>query len=201
MSCSFVFRGFTSLFFTLSILWQEGLGRSALATGLLVLHLGGESAWDLTGPLILAGLGNGLVIAPNQDFVLGEVPREQAGTAGGALITAQRLGAAIGIAVWAPRCSAAEDRGRPRRSRLARAPDRVHPDCRQVAQVEGRMVALLQTQAVAAARLAARRVVKSWSAVVSSRTAFGVGSQAGPRPGIELVRWLLRRSPGASFVM
>jgi hypothetical protein len=39
------------------------------------------------------------VIAPNQDFVLGSVPREQAGTAGGALITAQRLGAAIGIAV------------------------------------------------------------------------------------------------------
>jgi hypothetical protein len=31
--------------------------------------------------------------------VLSSVPREQAGTAGGALITAQRLGAAIGIAV------------------------------------------------------------------------------------------------------
>ena len=31
------FDGFTSLFFTLSILWQEGLGRSALETGLLVL--------------------------------------------------------------------------------------------------------------------------------------------------------------------
>jgi glyoxylase-like metal-dependent hydrolase (beta-lactamase superfamily II) len=31
------FAGFTSLFFTLSILWQEGLGRSALETGLLVL--------------------------------------------------------------------------------------------------------------------------------------------------------------------
>jgi hypothetical protein len=39
------------------------------------------------------------VIAPNQDFVLSDVPRQQAGTAGGALITAQRLGAAIGIAV------------------------------------------------------------------------------------------------------
>ena len=31
------FPGFTSLFFTLSILWQEGLGHSALQTGLLVL--------------------------------------------------------------------------------------------------------------------------------------------------------------------
>jgi EmrB/QacA subfamily drug resistance transporter len=138
------FAGFTSLFFTLSILWQEGLGHSALQTGLLVLpfavgsmltasssyrfsrrfgrtavlagigamlagqaliavvlRLSGSSPdfWALTGPLLLAGLGNGLVIAPNQDFVLASVPREQAGTAGGALITAQRLGAAIGIAV------------------------------------------------------------------------------------------------------
>jgi EmrB/QacA subfamily drug resistance transporter len=138
------FAGFTSLFFTLSIMWQDGLGRSALQTGLLVLpfavgslltasnsyrfsrrfgrkaimagifgmlagqaliwvvlRLSGISPdfWALTGPLLLAGLGNGLVIAPNQDFVLAAVPREQAGTAGGALITAQRLGAAIGIAV------------------------------------------------------------------------------------------------------
>jgi EmrB/QacA subfamily drug resistance transporter len=138
------FAGFTSLFFTLSIVWQEGLGRSALETGLLVLPfaigslltasnsyrfsrrigrkaiqagicgmLAGQALvllvlwlsgthpgfWALTGPLLLAGLGSGLVIAPNQDFVLANVPRAQAGTAGGALITAQRLGAAIGIAV------------------------------------------------------------------------------------------------------
>jgi len=31
------FAGLTSLFFTLSILWQQGLGRGALQTGLLVL--------------------------------------------------------------------------------------------------------------------------------------------------------------------
>jgi EmrB/QacA subfamily drug resistance transporter len=138
------FAGFTSLFFTLSILWQQGLGRSALATGLLVvpfalgsllsaansdrfstrfgrtviiagivamlvglgfvllaLRAGAPqpSAWLFTAPLALAGLGNGLVIAPNQDFVLGAVPKRQAGTAGAALITAQRIGAAIGIAV------------------------------------------------------------------------------------------------------
>lgn len=138
------FAGFTTLFFTLSIMWQQGLGHSALATGLLVLPfalgslltasnsfrfsrrfgrnavLGGicgmlagqaltllvlrlsgahPDVWSLAGPLLVAGLGNGLVIAPNQDFVLGSVPREQAGTAGGALITAQRLGSAIGIAV------------------------------------------------------------------------------------------------------
>ncbi len=33
--------------------------------------------WLLAGPLALAGLGNGLVIAPNQDFVLGSVPRRE----------------------------------------------------------------------------------------------------------------------------
>jgi hypothetical protein len=132
------------LFFTLSILWQQGLGRSALQTGLLVLpfavaslgtasnsyrfstrfgrktvqagiaamfaglalvllvlHLSASrpDVWELIGPLFLAGLGNGLVIAPNQDFVLSSVPKDQAGTAGGALITAQRIGAAMGIAV------------------------------------------------------------------------------------------------------
>lgn len=68
---------------------------------LLVLHLGAPqpSPWLMAGPLALAGLGNGLLIAPNQDFVLGSVPRDQAGTADGALTTAQRIGAAIGIAV------------------------------------------------------------------------------------------------------
>jgi MFS family permease len=74
---------------------------AGLALMLLVLHLSAPrpDVWELIGPLFLAGLGNGLVIAPNQDFVLGSVPRGQAGTAGGALITAQRIGAAIGIAV------------------------------------------------------------------------------------------------------
>lgn len=68
---------------------------------LVVLHLSAPRPgfWALVGPLFLAGLGNGLVIAPNQDFVLGSVPQVQAGTAGGVLITAQPIGAAIGIAV------------------------------------------------------------------------------------------------------
>jgi MFS family permease len=74
------------------------IGNLLLVVVLLLLLIP-LSAWALVGPLILAGLGNGLVIAPNQDFVLGSVPRRQAGTAGGALTTAQRLGAAIGIAV------------------------------------------------------------------------------------------------------
>jgi len=138
------FAGFSSVFFTLSIVWQEGLGHSALITGLviapfsvgslvtaansdklsarmgrmvlitgcalvlaglalviLVIHLTAPAldGWYLVGPLLLAGLGNGMVIAPNQDFVLASVPRKEAGTASGILSTAQRLGTAIGIAV------------------------------------------------------------------------------------------------------
>ncbi len=138
------FAGFTSVFFTLSILWQVGLGRSALASGLavtpfalgslagaanshrlsalmgrmvlvtgcllvgaglgaadVVLYLTAPhpSAWVLAGPLLVAGIGSGMVIAPNQDFVMAYVPRREAGTASGTLGTAQRIGSAIGIAV------------------------------------------------------------------------------------------------------
>ena len=40
-----------------------------------------------------------MTIAPNQDFVLATVPRQEAGTASGILGTAQRLGTSIGIAL------------------------------------------------------------------------------------------------------
>jgi len=138
------FAGFTSVFFTLSILWQVGLGRSALASGLVVTPfalgslagaanshrlsarmgrmvlvtgcllvgagLAGTAAvlyltaphpggWELAGPLLAAGAGSGMAIAPNQDFVMAYMPRQEAGTASGTLGTAQRIGSAIGIAV------------------------------------------------------------------------------------------------------
>jgi len=57
------------------------------------------NGWDLVGPLLLAGLGTGMTIAPNQDFVLATVPRAEAGTAAGILSTSQRVGTAIGIGV------------------------------------------------------------------------------------------------------
>ncbi len=138
------FAGFASVFFTLSILWQEGLGHSALITGLvlapfslgsliaaarsdklsarlgrmvlvtgcvlviaglgfavLVVHLTAPavSGWYLVVPLLVAGLGTGMTIAPNQDFTLASVPRRDAGTASGILGTAQRIGTALGIAI------------------------------------------------------------------------------------------------------
>jgi sugar phosphate permease len=74
---------------------------TGLALAALVIHLTAPApgGWDLVGPLLLAGLGSGMVIAPNQDFVLARVPAQEAGTASAILGAAQRLGSAIGIAV------------------------------------------------------------------------------------------------------
>ncbi len=48
--------------------------------------------------LLLGGIGGGLVISPNVTLTLRDVPVEMAGSAGGALQTGQRFGAAIGTA-------------------------------------------------------------------------------------------------------
>ncbi|MGZ6840169.1 MAG: MFS transporter, partial [Frankiaceae bacterium] len=49
-------------------------------------------------PLLVAGLGSGFVIAPNQALSLQEVPVQGGGSAAGVLQTGQRIGSAIGIA-------------------------------------------------------------------------------------------------------
>ncbi|MCK2214879.1 MFS transporter [Actinomadura sp. ATCC 31491] len=49
-------------------------------------------------PLLVAGVGSGLVISPNQAITLSEVPPEGGGSAAGVLQTGQRLGSSIGIA-------------------------------------------------------------------------------------------------------
>jgi MFS family permease len=55
----------------------------------------------VAGPLLVAGFGGGMVTAPNITLALQFVPVRMAGAAGGALQTAQRVGAAIGTAVLA----------------------------------------------------------------------------------------------------
>lgn len=57
------------------------------------------SAWYLTGPLFVAGVGTGLVIAPLINITLSHVPLREAGAAGGVVSTAQRVGSAVGIAL------------------------------------------------------------------------------------------------------
>ena len=50
-------------------------------------------------PLLLTGMGGGLVISPNQTLTLSQVPVRRAGSAGGVLQTGQRIGSAAGIAI------------------------------------------------------------------------------------------------------
>jgi EmrB/QacA subfamily drug resistance transporter len=138
------FAAFTSVFFTIALLWQAGLGHTALQSGLVVTPFAigsivgasqsdtlaarfgravlaaglgmvavgvtaawlvlaltpptSYSGWQLLVPLLLAGIGCGLFIAPNVDFIVATVNRGDAGTASGVIGTAQRVGSAIGIA-------------------------------------------------------------------------------------------------------
>ncbi|MCP2170113.1 drug resistance transporter, EmrB/QacA subfamily [Goodfellowiella coeruleoviolacea] len=49
-------------------------------------------------PLLVAGVGSGLTVSPNQALTLAAVPVRMAGTAAGVLQTGQRIGTAVGIA-------------------------------------------------------------------------------------------------------
>lgn len=139
------FAAFTSIFFTISLLWQAGLGHTALESGLvsvpfaigsiigssqsnrlaqrlgrnvlvigtalvlvslvvlwiILLTVKGQDLtnWILLAPLFFGGLGNGLFIAPNAQFIVATVDPTEAGAASGVISTMQRVGAAAGIAV------------------------------------------------------------------------------------------------------
>ena len=139
------FAAFVSIFFTISILWQAGLGHTALESGvvsipfavgsivgasqsgrlaasigrtvlvigagmvavglsalwlvLLLVPPGHLTNWDLLLPLLVAGTGSGLFIAPNAQFIIATVDRQEAGAASGVIATMQRVGSAIGIAI------------------------------------------------------------------------------------------------------
>jgi MFS family permease len=71
-------------------------------TALVLRHSAGdEAAWVAAGPLLLAGLGGGMVVSPNMTLTLASVPVVTAGAAGGAVQTARRVGSALGTAVLA----------------------------------------------------------------------------------------------------
>ena len=139
------FAAFTSIFFSISILWQSGLGHTALESGfvsipfavgsiigasqssrlapilgrkvlvigvgmltiglvavwlvLLLVPAADLTNWHLLGPLLVAGVGSGLFIAPNAQFIVATVDPQEAGAASGVIGTMQRLGSAVGIAV------------------------------------------------------------------------------------------------------
>jgi EmrB/QacA subfamily drug resistance transporter len=64
----------------------------------VVLRLNPSSVgWAIAVPLLVAGIGGGFVVAPNQTLALEEVPVREGGTAAGVLQTGQRIGSAVGI--------------------------------------------------------------------------------------------------------
>jgi EmrB/QacA subfamily drug resistance transporter len=54
---------------------------------------------DVVAPLVLAGMGLGLLVVPLIDIALATVPTSDAGAASGAYGTVQQVGAALGVAV------------------------------------------------------------------------------------------------------
>jgi len=87
--------------------WLTVCGLIATSSGLFAIALvlrnvgGDAAALAVAGPMLVAGLGGGLVTSPNITLTLESVPVQMAGAAGGALQTAQRIGGAIGTAVLA----------------------------------------------------------------------------------------------------
>jgi EmrB/QacA subfamily drug resistance transporter len=81
------------------------IGSVIMAGGTLwvwaVVHSNGlsTSAVDLIGPLLLWGIGLGLIVAPAFNFVLAAVTDAETGSASGVLNAVQQLAGAIGVAV------------------------------------------------------------------------------------------------------
>ena len=87
------------------------LGRPLIVAGLVLVaggyaltvlavswYPGRAAPWATAAPLLLAGIGSGMVVSPNQALTLAQVPVQRGGSAGAVLQTGQRVGAALGIA-------------------------------------------------------------------------------------------------------
>ncbi|MFE9241197.1 MFS transporter [Streptomyces sp. NPDC006856] len=85
-------------------------GRKVLQAGALLMIAGllvylweserygmGISSWQMAVPLVVMGVGMGLIVAPLTDTVLSEVPKEHAGSASGLINTVQQMGTALGL--------------------------------------------------------------------------------------------------------
>ncbi|GAA2981520.1 MFS transporter [Streptomyces lactacystinicus] len=111
--------GATGIPFSIAVSTAAGLsvqklvprfGRKVLQTGALVMAAGvlvyiweadrygtAITTWQMVPPLVVMGLGMGLIVAPITDAVLAEVPREHAGSASGLINTVQQVGNALGL--------------------------------------------------------------------------------------------------------
>ncbi|MEU6660631.1 MFS transporter [Streptomyces sp. NPDC046821] len=78
-------------------------GALSMMSGLLLYiweagHYGAAiTSWQMALPLLVMGIGMGLIVAPLTDAVLSEVPKEHAGSASGLINTVQQMGTALGL--------------------------------------------------------------------------------------------------------
>lgn len=116
-----IHAGLTAVSFALGAMVASGLsvvvltprfGRRVLIAGALTNALGyagyswiashygpAVNSWQMLPPLVLAGIGFGLILAPMVDLILTDVPVRDAGSASGLLSTIQQLGMAFGVAL------------------------------------------------------------------------------------------------------
>ena len=73
------------------------LGLGAMLLVLALVPAPPSLVWLLL-PFLVAGAGCGMIIGPNANIVLSDVPADVAGVASGTLSTSQRLGTALGVA-------------------------------------------------------------------------------------------------------
>lgn len=80
-----------------------GLAAAGLVGTDVASHLapGRQAAFAIALSLLVAGVGDGLVIPSNQTHTLAEVPAAEGGSAAGVMQTGQRIGSAIGMAAAA----------------------------------------------------------------------------------------------------
>jgi hypothetical protein len=75
--------GYVGLAATVALRWDDGLG-----------------PWWLAPSMLVAGLGQGLVMSPVVGIVLAQVPLESAGVGGGVLVTSQQTALAVGATAF-----------------------------------------------------------------------------------------------------
>jgi EmrB/QacA subfamily drug resistance transporter len=111
--------GLTGVPFSVAVSMAAGLsvqklvprfGRKVLQAGALIMAAGvllylweadhyglAIAPWQMALPLIVMGVGMGLIVAPLTDAVLSGVPREHSGSASGLINTVQQMGNALGL--------------------------------------------------------------------------------------------------------
>ncbi|MEV4739933.1 MFS transporter [Streptomyces sp. NPDC049555] len=102
-------------------------GALSMAAGVLLYiwesgHYGTKIAsWQMALPLVVMGLGMGLIVAPLTETVLAEVPKEHSGSASGLINTTQQLGNAVGLGLVSVVFFDAVDEGAVARGRAGEA--------------------------------------------------------------------------------